>query len=173
MGKGLLIVNTGNGKGKTTAALGLLLRALGHGFKICVVQFIKGSRIPGELKAVKRFSDLMEFHVFGKGFTWKSKDIQEDRATAREGWDFAKKAIDSGNFNIVILDELTYLVRYGFVQEDEILKSLKDRPPGVHIVVTGRDASPGLLELADLVTEMKEIKHPYRTGLKALKGIEF
>ncbi|MGB9617109.1 MAG: cob(I)yrinic acid a,c-diamide adenosyltransferase [Desulfomonilaceae bacterium] len=173
MAKGLLIVYTGHGKGKTTAALGLMLRALGHGFKTCVVQFIKGSRTYGELEAVKRFSDLLEFHVVGKGFLWKSKNIKEDQQLAQEGWDFAKHALTSGEFKIVVLDELTYLIKYGFVQEEQILDALRNRASGVHVIVTGRDAPSGLLQMADLVTEMKEIKHPYRSGVKAAKGIEF
>ena len=173
MVQSLLIVNTGHGKGKTTAALGQVFRALGHGFNICVLQFLKGSWKYGELEAAKRFSDLMEIHALGKGFTWKSENIEEDIELARNAWDFAKKVIFSKKFKMVVLDELTYLITYGMVREEEILDCLKSRPSGVHIIVTGRDASHGLIELADLVTEMNDIKHPFHNGVKAQRGIEF
>jgi len=173
MVQSLLIVNTGHGKGKTTAALGQVFRALGHGFNVCVLQFLKGSWKYGELEAAKRFSDLMEIHVLGKGFTWKSENIEEDIKLARNAWDFAKQAIFSGKHKMVVLDELTYLITYGMVPEEDILDCLKNRPSAVHIVVTGRDASPGLIELADLVTEMNDLKHPFHSGVKAQRGIEF
>lgn len=173
MPQSLLIVNTGHGKGKTTAALGQVFRALGHGFNVCVLQFLKGSWKYGELEAAKRFSDLLEIHALGKGFTWKSENIEEDIKLARNAWDFAKQIIASEKYKMVVLDELTYLVSYNMVAENEILDCLKNRPSGVHVVVTGRDASPGLIELADLVTEMKEVKHPFREGIKAQRGIEF
>ncbi len=173
MVQSLLIVNTGHGKGKTTAALGQVFRALGHGFNVCVLQFLKGSWKYGELEAAKRFSDLMEIHALGKGFTWKSENIEEDIELARNAWDFAKQVIFSKKFKMVVLDELTYLIKYGMVPEEDILNCLKNRPSGVHIVVTGRDASTGLIELADLVTEMNDIKHPFHSGVKAQRGIEF
>jgi cob(I)alamin adenosyltransferase len=173
MVQSLLIVNTGHGKGKTTAALGQVFRALGHGFNVCVLQFLKGSWKYGELEAAKRFSDLMEIHALGKGFTWKSENIEEDIELARNAWDFAKQVIFSKKFKMVVLDELTYLIKYGMVPEEDILNCLKNRPSGVHIVVTGRDASHSLIELADLVTEMNEIKHPFHSGVKAQRGIEF
>lgn len=173
MVQSLLIVNTGHGKGKTTAALGQVFRALGHGFNICVLQFLKGSWKYGELEAAKRFSDLMEIHALGKGFTWKSENIEEDIELARNAWDFAKQVIFSKKFKMVVLDELTYLITYGMVREEEILDCLKSRPSGVHIIITGRDASHGLIELADLVTEMNDIKHPFHNGVKAQRGIEF
>ncbi|MGC8605851.1 MAG: cob(I)yrinic acid a,c-diamide adenosyltransferase [Desulfomonilaceae bacterium] len=169
----ILIVNTGNGKGKTTAALGQVFRALGHGFRVCVIQFLKGSLKYGEHEAAKRFSDLLEIHALGRGFTWKSDNIEEDIQVARKAWDFAKKVISSEKFNLVVLDELTYLIKYHMVPEEDILNCLKNRPCGVHIVVTGRDASPRLMELADLVTEMNNIKHPFHNGVKAQRGIEF
>ncbi len=173
MTQSLLIVNTGNGKGKTTAALGQAFRAVGHGFRVCFLQFLKGSWKYGELEAAKRFEDLMEIRALGKGFTWKSEDLNEDIQSARDAWDLAKEIIASGKFKMVVLDELTYLITYGMVPEEDILKTLRNRPPGLHVVVTGRDASPGLIELADLVTEMNEIKHPFRNGIKAQRGIEF
>jgi len=173
MVQSLLIVNTGHGKGKTTAALGQVFRALGHGFKVCVLQFLKGSWKYGELEAAKRFSGLLEIHALGKGFTWKAENIEEDIQLARNAWDFAKQIIASEKYKLVVLDELTYFISYNMVAEDEILDCLKNRPSGVHVVVTGRDASPGLMELADIVTEMKEVKHPFREGIKAQRGIEF
>jgi cob(I)alamin adenosyltransferase len=173
MSQGLLIVNTGNGKGKTTAALGQAFRAVGHGFRVCFLQFLKGSWKYGELEAAKRFENLMEIRALGRGFTWKSEDLNEDIQSARDAWDLAKQVIASGKFKMVVLDELTYLITYGMVAEEDILNTLRNRPPELHIVVTGRDASPGLIELADLVTEMNEIKHPFRNGIKAQRGIEF
>ena len=173
MSQGLLIVNTGNGKGKTTAALGQAFRAVGHGFRVCFLQFLKGSWKYGELEAAKRFEDLMEIRALGRGFTWKSEDLNEDIQSARDAWDLAKQVIASGKFKMVVLDELTYLITYGMVAEEDILNTFRNRPPELHIVVTGRDASPGLIELADLVTEMNEIKHPFRNGVKAQRGIEF
>jgi len=171
--RGLLIVHTGNGKGKTTAALGLAFRALGHGFKVCIIQFIKGTWKYGELDAAARFQDLLEVHVKGRGFTWKSEDIQKDVKVAQEAWSFAKDKISSGEYRVVVLDELTYLMKYEMVSEEEIVDFLSERPPDLHVVVTGRDAPPSLIEAADLVTEMREIKHPFTDGIKAQKGIEF
>ena len=171
--KGLLMVFTGNGKGKTTSALGLAFRALGHGFPVSMIQFIKGSWKYGELETVKQFGDLMEIHVMGRGFTWKSDDLEKDRAAAAKAWEFATETIKKGKHRLVILDELTYLITYKMVDEEKILNVLKSRPTDMHIVVTGRDASKRLIDAADLVTEMGEIKHPYREGIGAQKGVEF
>ena len=173
MKKGLLIINTGDGKGKTTASLGMALRALGHGFKVCVIQFIKGSWKYGELESVRRFKDLMDFHVMGRGFTRNSKDMGKDREMARKAWEFARKAILSGKYKMVILDELTYLIKYRMVDEKEVVDFLIHRPPTPHIVVTGRNATRSLMEAADMVTEMKALKHPYKAGVKAQQGIEY
>jgi cob(I)alamin adenosyltransferase len=173
MVKSLLIVNTGDGKGKTTAALGQVFRALGHGFKVCVLQFLKGTWKYGELEAAKRFSDLLEIHTLGRGFTWRSENIEQDIQVAQEAWEFAKGVIASGKFKMVVLDELTYLISYGMVDEKDILECLKNRPEGLHVIVTGRDASARLKDLADLVTEMKAIKHPFNEGIKGQRGIEF
>ncbi len=172
-GKGLLMVFTGNGKGKTTAALGLTFRALGHRQKVCFIQFIKGSWQYGELETAKRFDDLLDFHVMGRGFTWKSDDLEKDIAIARKGWQFAKKIIADNRHQLVVLDELTYLVSYKMVAEEELLDVFANRNPAMHIVVTGRGAGENLIRAADLVTEMKGIKHPYEKGIKAQKGIEF
>ena len=172
-GKGLLMVFTGNGKGKTTAALGLTFRALGHDQRVCFIQFIKGSWKYGELEAAKRFTDLLDFHVMGRGFTWKSDNLAKDIAVAREAWEFAKKIIAENRHHLVVLDELTYLVTYKMIDEQEMVDVLTRRDPSMHIVVTGRGAGKKLIQAADLVTEMCEIKHPYKKGIKAQKGIEF
>jgi len=171
--KGLVAVFTGNGKGKTTSSLGLAFRALGHGKKVCIIQFIKGSWKYGELEAAKRFSDLLDFHVMGRGFTWKSDDLEKDKEVAREAWAFARQVIKEDRYAMVILDELTYLPHYKIIDEQEILSVLQDKPQDLHVVITGRYASEELIELADLVTEMKEVKHPYAQGIKAQKGFEF
>jgi cob(I)alamin adenosyltransferase len=171
--KGLLMVHTGKGKGKTTAALGLAFRALGHRLPVCMIQFIKGNWKYGELKSAASFEGLLDFHVVGKGFTWKSKDIDRDRKAARDGWDLAKTAIAAGRYHLVILDEFTYVVNYGMIDEDEAVEVLRNRPEGLHVLVTGRDAPARFLEMADIVTEMREIKHPYKAGIKAQKGIEW
>ena len=171
--KSLLMINTGNGKGKTTAALGLAFRALGHGQKVCIIQFIKGSWKYGELVSAELFKDNLDFHVMGRGFTWKSDDIEKDIAVAREAWDFAREVILSGKYNLVILDELTYLISYNMLKEEDVAAILKNRPEKMHVLVTGRNASQGLIDIADMVTKMNEIKHHYKSGIKAQKGIEF
>jgi len=171
--QGLLIVNTGDGKGKTTAALGLAFRALGHGLRVCIIQFIKGKWNYGELKAAKRFEDLLEVHTLGAGFTWESEDLERDARVAREAWDFAKCTIGEARHDLVILDELTYLIEYSMVDEAEVVAVLTARPAAMHTVVTGRNASPGLIEAADLVTDMQSVKHPFDEGLKAQRGIEY
>lgn len=171
--RGLLIVNTGNGKGKTTAALGTALRTLGHGLPVCVIQFVKGTWKYGELFAAKQFGDLLDLHVMGKGFIFKEENIESNRPIARRAWDLAKRVLTEGRHHLIVLDELTYLVKYRLIPEDEILADLADRPPHLHVIVTGRGATPPLIELADLVTEMRDVKHPLQSGVKAQKGIEF
>jgi len=171
--KGLLLIFTGNGKGKTTAAIGMAMRAAGHGLKICFIQFIKGSWKYGELEAVARFPEYIDFHVMGRGFTWKSDDLEKDRALAGNAWEKAKEVIASGAYDMVILDEFTYLLTYEMIERKEALEFLRNKPDNLHVVVTGRNADPALLEIADLITEMKAIKHPYKQGIKAQKGIEF
>lgn len=172
--KGLILLYTGNGKGKTTAALGQALRAAGHGFNITIIQFIKNQQHTGEIRAAKEIlADHLEIHPMGTGFTWDAKDPEEVRQAAVKGWELARQKIAGGRYKMVILDELTYTLNYGLVDEDEVLDFLKEKPAGVHIVITGRDASDRLIDTADLVTEMQEIKHPYQNGGKAIKGIEF
>ena len=173
MKKGLLIVNTGDGKGKTTAALGLAMRAAGHGLKVCFIQFIKGSWKYGELEAVKKFASTIDFHVMGKGFTWKSDDLEKDRAAAREAWDLARAAISGDKYQLVVLDEFTYLLNYNMVDLQPVMDTLTSRPKDLHVVITGRGAPSELIEAADLVTEMQPVKHPLKAGIKAQKGIEF
>jgi cob(I)alamin adenosyltransferase len=170
--QGLVIVNTGNGKGKTTAALGLLFRASGQGLRVAMFQFIKAkSGNWGESRAARTLG--VEIVPLGSGFTWTSDDLERDRALAREGWEQCRAAIESGAYDVVILDELTYCFTFNWLELEEVLVVLRQRPEGQHVVITGRDASPALIEFADLVTEMREIKHPYAAGVKAQKGIEF
>ena len=173
MKKGLLMVFTGNGKGKTTSALGLAMRSAGNGFKVCFIQFIKGNWKYGEMEAVKRFDDLIDFHVMGRGFTWKSENIEEDKAAARDAWEFAKKVMVSERYHLVVLDEFTYLLKYEMIDRQEALETLKGKPVDLHVAITGREAAEELMDIADLVTEMREIKHPFDIGIKAQKGIEF
>ena len=169
---GLVIVNTGNGKGKTTAALGILLRAAGRDMKVAMLQFIKSADTErGEHIGARRLG--VEIIPMGAGFTWLSEEIEKDQALARECWARCTEALNSGDYDVVIFDELTYALSYGWLEHDEVLPVLRDRPIGTHVVITGRNATPELCEFADLVTEMNEVKHPYRTqGIGAQPGIE-
>jgi cob(I)alamin adenosyltransferase len=170
--KALVIVYTGNGKGKTTAALGMLLRAWGRGMKVCMLSFIKEETANfGEERAARKLD--IELIPLGGGFTWLSKDIEQDKALARRCWDLCKKKIASGDYDIVVLDEITYPITYGWVDVDDVIATLRDRPPNLHIVITGREAHEKLIEVADLVTEMKEVKHPFTSGIKAQPGVDF
>ena len=173
MNKGLLMVNTGDGKGKTTAALGQIFRALGHGKRICIIQFIKSNGKYGELYALKRYMDLVDFYVMGRGFTFKSDDLAKDRAIAIKGWDLAREKLLSNDYFMLILDELTYLMILGFLEIDTILDAITHRREDLHVVVTGRYAPQQLIDAADMVTDMQEIKHPYKNGIMGQKGIEF
>jgi cob(I)alamin adenosyltransferase len=170
--KALVVVNTGNGKGKTTAALGVLMRAWGRGLSVCILQFIKSTTSNyGETRALKKMG--IEAISLGGGFTWLSKDIEKDKALARELWDQCKEKIGSGEYDVVVLDEMTYPLTYGWLPVDEVIAFLRDRPKRTHVIITGRDAPQDLIDFADLVTEMREIKHPFQQGLKAQPGIEF
>jgi len=171
--RGLVLLYTGNGKGKTTAALGLALRMLGQGGRVCLIQFLKGQDATGECLAAQVFGDRFEVHVLGRGFTWQSEDLAQDIAAARTAWNFAREVLAAGRHNLVILDEITYLPRYGMVAAAEIVAALALRPPSLHVVLTGRDADPLLVEAADLVSEVREVRHPYTVGLPAQRGIEF
>jgi cob(I)alamin adenosyltransferase len=170
--KGLVIVNTGKGKGKTTAAMGLLLRAWGQGLRVCMLQFIKARTANwGEEKAARKIG--MEMLPLGDGFTWLSKDIENDKALAREGWEICRQKILSGNYDLIVLDEMTYVLKYGWLSWEEVRDTLDQRPAEMHVVVTGRYAPAELVAYADLVSEIVEVKHPYQAGIKAQKGIEF
>lgn len=173
MAKGLLIVFTGDGKGKTTAALGMALRAAGHGMRVLILQFIKGGWKYGELEALERFGNVT-IKPLGSGFTWKKESLDEDRGLAANGWEGAQRAIDSGEWDMIVLDELNIVLSYGLLPLEPVLEVLRGRPETLHIAVTGRGAAPELMEIADLVTEMRLVKHPYKDqGVKAQKGIEF
>ncbi|MDE0048327.1 MAG: cob(I)yrinic acid a,c-diamide adenosyltransferase [Rhodospirillales bacterium] len=171
--KGLLIVHTGKGKGKSTAAFGLAARAIGNGMKVGVVQFVKGKWATGERAVLERFPDLVTVRVMGEGFTWDTQDRQRDIAAARKAWESAQAFLADPSYRLVVLDELNIVLRYDYLDLDDVLAGLAARDPGQHVVVTGRNAKPALIEAADLVTEMTEIKHPFRAGVKAQVGIEF
>lgn len=171
--QGLMMIFTGEGKGKTTSSIGMAMRAAGHGMKVCFIQFIKGSWKYGEMEAFERFSDTIDFHVIGRGFTWKSDDIEKDKEIARSAWEKAKDAIFSEKYQMVVLDEFTYLLLYGMIDRDEALKVFQEKPKTLHLVITGRNASKEIREMADMVTEMTPVKHPYETGTLAQQGVEF
>ncbi len=171
--KGLLIVHTGKGKGKSTAAWGLLLRALGRDFKAGVVQFGKGAWETGERKAVEAFGDKVVWHTLGEGFTWETQDRDRDVAAARQAWEVAKTLMADPTIRLLILDELNISLRYDHLDIAEVVATLKERRNDLHIIVTGRNAKPELIEAADLVTEMTPIKHHFAAGVKAQEGIEF
>jgi cob(I)alamin adenosyltransferase len=170
--KALVILYTGNGKGKTTAALGMMLRAWGRGMKVCMLSFIKTETSNyGEERAAKKLG--IELIPMGGGFTWLSKDLEKDRALARKCWDLCKQKIASNDYDIVVLDEITYPISYGWLDVDEVIETLRARPATLHVVLTGRDAHVKLVEFADLVTEMREVKHPFNAGIKAQPGVDF
>ena len=171
--KGLLIVHTGRGKGKSTAAFGLLLRALGHGWPCSVVQFIKGAWDTGERRALARFPDQLSWHTMGEGFTWETQDRARDMAAAAAAWAKAQELIAAPEIKLLVLDELNIALRYDYLSLAEVVAALRSRRPGLHIVVTGRNAKPELLDAADLVTEMSLVKHHFAAGVKAQAGIEF
>ena len=172
--KGLLIVNTGKGKGKSTAAFGLILRALGHGWRVGVVQFVKGAWTTGERDVLEnRFADLVEWHTMGEGFTWETQDRARDVAAAEAAWAKAQALMQNSDIRLVVLDELNIALRYEYLPVEQVVESLSKRRPELHIVVTGRNAPPALIEAADLVTEMNAVKHHFAAGVKAQAGIEF
>lgn len=171
--KGLLIVHTGPGKGKSTAAFGLVLRALGYGWPVGVVQFIKGAWDTGERHALERFPDLVRWHTMGEGFTWETQDRARDVAAAGRAWDKARELMADPSIRLLVLDELNIALRYDYLPLAEVVAALAARRPDLHVVVTGRNAKPELTEAADLVTEMTLVKHHFAAGVKAQKGIEF
>lgn len=173
--RGLLMVNTGNGKGKTTCALGLMMRAAGQGLNCCMIQFIKSKNDRyGEHSSAEKLG--IEVHTMGDGFTWDTKNPEQDRETARNSWALCVEKMRSGDYDLLVFDELVYVLSYGMLQTEEVLeeiKSIRAEQPALHIVLTGRDAPPALIEAADLVTEMHEVKHPFNAGIFAQQGIEF
>ena len=173
--RGLLIVNTGNGKGKTTCALGLMMRAAGQGLRCCMIQFMKSRNDRyGEHVSAEKLG--IEVHTMGDGFTWDTKNPEQDRQTARNTWNLCVEKLRSEEYDVLVFDELVYVLSYGMVPVDEVLaeiRSVRETQPALHIVLTGRDAPKELIDAADLVTEMTEVKHPFQAGIRAQKGIEF
>jgi cob(I)alamin adenosyltransferase len=171
--RGLVIVHTGTGKGKSTAAFGMVMRCLGHGMRVGIVQFVKGAWATGERQVLQRFPELVTCRAMGEGFTWETQDRARDIAAARAAWEQAKAMIADPAYRLVLLDELNIVLRYDYLPIAEVADALRQKPRALHVVVTGRNAKPELIEIADLVTEMTLVKHPFRSGVKAQAGIEF
>lgn len=172
--KGLIIVNTGEGKGKSTAGFGLVLRAAGNKMNVFIMQFMKGVWKSGERKSLEKLAPYIEYQALGDGFTWDTQNPEQDRKTARKAFEIFKEKLNSGKYQMIFLDEINYILHYQFLPLDEVLETLRGKPENVHVICTGRDAPDKLIELADLVTEMRCIKHPYQDqGIPAQKGIEF
>lgn len=171
--KGLILVNTGDGKGKTTAALGTALRALGRGWSVAMVQFIKGKWKTGELAAAKKFGDRFEVFPMGEGFTWETQNFEQDVRTADGAWQKCRELLHDDRHELVIFDEINYVMKYNFLDPAVVVAELKKKPPLKHVILTGGGAPGELIEAADLVTEMKCVKHPYQQGIKAQPGIEY
>jgi cob(I)alamin adenosyltransferase len=170
--RGVLIINTGNGKGKSSSAFGTAARALGHGLRVGIVQFIKGRDSTGEEAFFKQVEGV-DFHVTGDGFTWDTQNREQDEATARRGWDIALKMLQDEQLDLIVLDEFNIVLKYKYLPLEEILVALKQRPSMQHVIITGRGAPDDLVAIADTVTEMREIKHAYKAGVKAQAGVEF
>ena len=172
--KGLIIVHTGNGKGKTTAGLGMVMRSLGHGFQVAIVQFIKGAWEPAEKKILEQYADQLEFYAMGEGFTWETQDRERDIASAVQAWNKAKEFILDPKYKLIFLDEINIALKLDYLLLEDVLDTLAQKPESSHVILTGRGAKEELIEMADLVTEMKLIKHPFKNkGVKAQAGIEF
>jgi cob(I)alamin adenosyltransferase len=173
--QGLIIIHTGDGKGKTTAAMGMALRAAGHQFRCLMIQFIKGSWAYGELEAVKKLHPYFEIIPMGKGFIRfdQGGPTPEDLQAVQETWNFFLEQMQCGRYDLIILDEINYVIDYQLLPVEEVVEALKNKPASLHVILTGRNAKPEIMDLADLVTEMKEIKHPYKKSIRAQKGIEF
>ena len=169
--KGLLLILTGNGKGKSSSAFGMVARALGHGMNVGVAQFIKGRSDTGEEAFLAKQTGV-EWHVLGEGFTWDTQDLERDKATASAGWEVARRMLTDSSIQLVVLDELTYLLSYGWLNVDEVLADIAARPTMQHVVVTGRAAVQSLLDAADTVSEIADVKHAYRAGIKAQPGVD-
>jgi len=171
--KGLLIVHTGKGKGKSTAAMGMAMRCIGHGMRVGIVQFVKGAWSTGEKDVLEKFPDMVTMKAMGEGFTWETQDKERDIAAAQRAWEAAQEMMTDPGISMVILDEMNIVLRYDYLALDEVLPVLAARRQDLHVVVTGRNAKDELIEAADLVTEMTLVKHPFRAGIKAQKGVEF
>ncbi|MCF6219174.1 MAG: cob(I)yrinic acid a,c-diamide adenosyltransferase [Gammaproteobacteria bacterium] len=170
--KGLILINTGNGKGKSSAGFGVVARALGHEMKVAVVQFIKGSFQTGEENFFRRFPDEVEYYVMGEGFTWDTQNRERDIATAMTAWEKAAQLLTNPAIDLVLLDELNIALKMNYIPLDRVLTALRNKPAMQHVVITGRSAKDELIEIADTVTEMREIKHAYKAGIRAQKGVE-
>ncbi|MBF6569419.1 MAG: cob(I)yrinic acid a,c-diamide adenosyltransferase [Candidatus Binataceae bacterium] len=170
--RGLILINTGNGKGKTTAAIGTAFRALGHGMRVGMIQFIKGKWKTGERKLGEQTPNLT-WLTMGHGFTWESLDLDRDRKAAQAAWEIARTWLMDESYDLVVFDEITYIINYGFVALDQVCAALQARRSDLHVILTGRDAQAELISVADVVTEMQPLKHPYGDGVQAQKGIEF
>ena len=172
--KGLIVVNIGNGKGKTTAALGMVMRSLGHGYRVAIVQFIKGAWEPAEKAVLGRWEDQLEFHAMGEGFTWETQDKARDTEKAIAAWEKSLEYIKNPDYRLVLLDEINIALKLGYLKVEDVVAGLKQKPENSHVILTGRGALPEIIEQADLVTEMKLIKHPFKEqNIKAQAGIEF
>ena len=171
--RGVFLVNSGNGKGKSSSAFGMVARALGHGMKVGVVQFIKGAATTGEEAFFRRFPEEVSFHVMGEGFTWETQDRQRDIAKAQAAWDVARQLLNDPQVGLVVLDEVNIALKHGYLELGTVLADIAARPPMQHVVATGRGAQPAMLEAADTVTEMGLVKHAFKAGIKAQKGVEF
>jgi cob(I)alamin adenosyltransferase len=171
--RGLVVVHTGKGKVKTTAALGMICRAIGHGYKVSLIQFIKGAMFSGESVVFAAFPDQVEMKPMGEGFTWDTQDRERDIAKVREAWELAKARIMDPEWRMVVCDELNIALRYDYLPLEEVLEVLRNKPEDTHVIITGRNAPDALIEFADLATEMELLKHPFRSGVKAQAGIEF
>ena len=171
--RGLIIVHTGKGKGKSTAAMGLAVRAIGHGLKVGIVQFVKGAWETGERAVLEKFPDLVTIRAMGEGFTWDTQDRRRDIAAAEKAWEAVKAMMADESYHMVVADELNIVLRYDYLDAGAVIAALKAKRPGLHVVVTGRNAKPELIEIADLVTDMTQVKHPFRSGVKAQIGVEF
>lgn len=172
--KGLIIVHTGNGKGKTTAALGMVVRSLGHGYRVAIIQFIKGAWEPAEKAVLSQWESQLEFYAMGEGFTWETQDRERDILKATEAWQKAQEFIHNPEYKLVLLDEINIALKLGYLPLEEVITTLASKPEDSHVILTGRGAPNALIDIADLVTEMKLIKHPFQEqGIKAQPGIEF
>jgi cob(I)alamin adenosyltransferase len=171
--RGVLVVNTGAGKGKTSSGFGMVMRALGHGMRVGVVQFVKGRADTGEKLFLQRFPDLLQIHVMGEGYTWETQDKARDIASATAAWEKARALLRDPKIDLVLLDELNIALRYGYLEVESVLRDLKARPAMQHVVITGRNAPPALIEAADTVTDMSLVKHAFKAGVRAQKGLEW